>query len=174
MVSFIPKTFINSDTTIKEYWDGDINWITLTDITALKCAKYLFETKRNITEKGLKKRSAEINPVDSIVITIRAVIGELAINKEPMTTNQGFISKIPDSEIVNSEFLYYRLQTKRHQLITIGSGYNYFEISKSEILPFPLFIVYSIEQQTANARVLQMANKKISLLKMKLYLWLKN
>lgn len=155
------------DTTVNEYWDGNINWVTPTDITALKGAKYLYGTKRKITEKGLKNSSAEIIPINSIVITTRATIGEMAINKEPMTTNQGFKSVIPNPEKVNTEYLYYLLQTKKHQLIALGSGSTFFEVSKSDIFHFPFFIVHSIEEQTAIAQVLQAADKEISLLKAK-------
>jgi type I restriction enzyme S subunit len=155
------------DTTVGEYWGGSINWVTPTDITALKGSKYLYDTKRKITEKGLKNSSAEIIPIDSIVITSRATIGEIAINKEPITTNQGFKSIIPNPQKVNTEYLYYLLQTKKHQLIALGSGSTFFEVSKTDIFHFSLFIVNSIEEQTAIAQVLQAVDKEISLLKAK-------
>ncbi|MBK9663040.1 MAG: restriction endonuclease subunit S [Nitrosomonas sp.] len=50
----------------------------------------MYSTSRKITSKGLAVSSAEIIPENSIVMTSRATIGECAINKLPVSTNQGF------------------------------------------------------------------------------------
>ena len=55
------------DTTKLRYWNGDINWCTPTDITALK-NKFLGDTKTKITEEGLKSSSAKILPPFSIIV----------------------------------------------------------------------------------------------------------
>ena len=68
-------------TSNKDFWDGEIAWCTPTDITALKGGKYLTQTSRNITKSGLQYSAAELLPVDSIVMTSRATIGECAIAK---------------------------------------------------------------------------------------------
>lgn len=75
-------------TNIGAYWDGNIAWCTPTDITALKGSKYLTDTARKISKTGLKNSAAEIIPVNSIVMTTRATIGECAINKIPVSTNE--------------------------------------------------------------------------------------
>ena len=77
------------------FWDGDVLWCTPTDITALKGYKYLTHTNRTITAQGLKSSSAEMIPANSIVMTSRATIGECAINRLPVSTNQGFKNFIP-------------------------------------------------------------------------------
>lgn len=40
-------------TSIEKFWNGDINWCTPTDITALN-SEYLYETSVKISEEGLK------------------------------------------------------------------------------------------------------------------------
>jgi type I restriction enzyme S subunit len=154
-------------TTDEKFWDGKINWVTPTEITGLKGEKYLFKTKRKITEAGLKNSSAEIIPENSILITTRATIGELAINKVPVTTNQGFKSIIPDLSKINTEYLFYLLQTQKQQLKSFATGSTFFEISKADIINFPLSIINSLSEQTAIAQVLQAADKEIQLLKTK-------
>jgi type I restriction enzyme S subunit len=74
----------------QEFWDGDINWCTPTDVTSLDRGKYLTSTDRRITVAGLHNSSAEIIPPGSVVMTSRATIGECAINAIPLATNQGF------------------------------------------------------------------------------------
>lgn len=155
------------DTNNEKFWNGEINWVTPTEITALNGSKYLYNTSRKISEAGLKNSSAELLPIDSIVITTRATIGDCAINKIPLATNQGFKSIIPDLKKVDLEYLYYLLQTKKNQFKSFGSGSTFFEVSKADILHFSLFIVHSIAEQTAIAQVLQAADKEIKLLKAK-------
>uniref|UniRef100_UPI003B9E2756 restriction endonuclease subunit S n=1 Tax=Rothia nasimurium TaxID=85336 RepID=UPI003B9E2756 len=38
-------------TSVEEYWDGDINWVTPADLSKLSGA-YISETPRRITEAG--------------------------------------------------------------------------------------------------------------------------
>ncbi len=75
---------------ITEYWNGDINWATLADLPSSELISNITETKRKITDKGLKNSSAKILPLNSILVSIRATIGRIAINKEGCSTNQGF------------------------------------------------------------------------------------
>src|SRR5690606_14223234 len=71
-------------TNIEEYWNGEINWCTPTDISALN-SEFLYDTSVKITNKGLKNSSAKILPPYSIIVCTRATIGKAAINLEPMS-----------------------------------------------------------------------------------------
>lgn len=116
------------DTSNPDYWNGNINWCTPTDITKLK-GKYIGETIVKLTEKGLKKSSAKILPPKSIIVCTRATIGQAAINIVPMSTNQGFKNIIPKN--VDFEFLYYKILSESKGLIKIASGSTFLEVSKS-------------------------------------------
>jgi type I restriction enzyme, S subunit len=118
-----------------EFWDGDILWCTPTDITALKGYKYLVNTSRLITSQGLSSSSAEMIPANSVVMTSRATIGECAINKVPVSTNQGFKNFIPFDE-TNVEFLYYLLQTQKQRFISLCGGSTFLEIGKNQLSEF--------------------------------------
>lgn len=89
------------------FWDGGLLWCTPTDITGLRGRKYLDRTTRTISDFGLKSSSAEIIPANSVVMTSRATIGECAINRVSVTTNQGFKNFVPRPEF-DVQFLYYR------------------------------------------------------------------
>ncbi|MEW5815485.1 MAG: restriction endonuclease subunit S [Spirochaetota bacterium] len=144
----------------KEFWDGDIYWCTPTDITALYGSKYLIDTARKISLLGLKNCSAEILPENSIVMTTRATIGECAINKIPVSTNQGFKSFIPKG--INAEFLYYKLLTQKSKFVQLGSGSTFFEVSKKDITDFLIDIPPTKAEQTAIAAALSDADALIS------------
>ena len=59
-----------------EYWDGDIDWYAPAEIGE---QSYVSKSKKTITELGLKKSSARILPVGTVLFTSRAGIGNTAI-----------------------------------------------------------------------------------------------
>jgi len=131
-------------TKVGEYWNGDIMWATPTDIT--NSEKIIFKTERTITEKGLKKSSAQLLPVNSILMTSRATIGERAINKEPMATNQGFKSLVPN-EKSHYEFLYYLIDILKSRLIRLANGSTFLEVSTKDVYNLQTAIPNISEQQ---------------------------
>ena len=92
---------------VTSFWNGDIPWITPKDMGKLQ-TKYTSSTLRNITEDGLKNSSAKTIPPNSVILSTRAPIGYLAINKVEMSFNQGCKGLIPNNNI-NSEYLFYFL-----------------------------------------------------------------
>lgn len=126
------------NTSVKEYWNGNIAWCTPSDITATP-GKYIYKTDRNITIKGLNNCAATILPVNSILLCTRATIGELKISKVPITTNQGFKNLYSnfssDSDI---DYLYYLLQIKKKNMLELAVGSTFLEISKTALCSIPL------------------------------------
>lgn len=147
-------------TTKSEYWDGNIPWCTPTDVTALKGKKYLYDTNRKITFEGLQSSSAEIVPINSLIMTSRATIGESAINQIPVSTNQGFKNLIP-FENLSVEFLYYLLQTKKQDLISLCGGSTFLEIGKSQLASFKVQCPTTKAEQEAIAEALSDADAYI-------------
>ena len=134
-------------------WDGDIAWCTPTDITALAGGKYLTGTARRITTHGLRQSSAEVIPAGSVVMTSRATIGECAINKVPMTTNQGFKNFVP-FESVDAEFLYYLLTTQRAGFMSLCAGSTFLEIGKAQLRGYGVRVPANKSEQAAIAAIL--------------------
>ena len=140
-------------TTQLRFWEGDVMWCTPTDITGLNGFKYLSDTTRKISTEGLKASSAEVIPVNSIVMTSRATIGECAINRVPMTTNQGFKNFVPFGS-VDVEFLYYLLMTQRQGFIGLCSGSTFLEIGKTQLAAYEVKLPGTKDEQTAIATIL--------------------
>ncbi len=126
------------NTSKKEYWNGDINWLTPSEVSKLK-SKFIFSTEKTITELGLKNSSAKILPKNSLIVCTRATIGDLCINKIDMCTNQGFKSIIVNKNN-NVIFLYFLLLFNRRKIIEKASGSTFLEISKFDFenLSFPI------------------------------------
>lgn len=152
------------DTNIDTFWNGDINWCTPTEITALKNGKYLYNTKRKITEEGLKKSSATVLPINSLIICSRATIGDMAINKAPMSTNQGFKNIIPHIDVVEVDFLYYLLSINKNELLKRAIGSTFLEISKKDIGSIKLKMPQNTDEQLIIANYLNNIDKEIDIL----------
>lgn len=138
-------------TSITEYWNGDINWCTPTDITKFR-GKYLKNTERTISQLGLQNSSSILLPKGTLLLCSRATIGEVKISANSICTNQGFKSLICSKEVYN-EYLYYYIQIIKSTLIEKAIGSTFLEISKKDIGAIEILLP-SIEEQEAIARVL--------------------
>ena len=154
-------------TTQPHLWDGDVPWCTPTDITALNGSKYLRQTARTITAQGLKQSSAELIPANSVVMTSRATIGECAINAVPVATNQGFKNFVPFPGS-NGEFLYYLLQVKKQDFISLCGGSTFLEIGKTQLGTFEVCLPNARAEQTAIAAILADMDTELAALEAKL------
>jgi type I restriction enzyme M protein len=127
--------------TEKAYWDGNVSWITLVDLPQSNFITKIYSSERTITESGLQNSSAKILPTNSVVVSTRATIGRVGINKIPLATNQGFKNIIIKNEdIVSVEYLAYMMTKLKETMESLASGGTFKEISKSnfEKLSIPL------------------------------------
>jgi type I restriction enzyme S subunit len=127
------------DTTNPDYWEGKVPWVTPSDITALK-TRFITDTRTKITELGLRKSSAVLLPVNTVVVCTRATIGRCAVAKIALATNQGF-KNITGLTASCAEYLYYQILFFKNALLRLGCGSTYLEVSKSDFsrlhIPFP-------------------------------------
>ncbi|HAJ44441.1 MAG: Restriction modification system DNA specificity domain-containing protein [Candidatus Azambacteria bacterium GW2011_GWE1_42_9] len=128
--------------TKKEYYDGSIPFLSIADMT--KSGKYILQTEKSISEEGLKNSSAWIVPKGSLIYSMYASVGFVAINQIPLATSQAMINLIPNSKIINLEYLYYYLFFYKklvHSFIETGTQGNLnAKIVKNFFVPVPLFL----------------------------------
>ena len=126
-------------TNIDEYWDGNIPWLTPADLSGYE-DMHISTGARTITELGLKSSSAQLLPENSILYSSRAPIGYIAIAANPISTNQGFKSVVPNNSTM-SPYLYYCLKARTSDIVRRATGTTFKEISGSEmaetIVPLP-------------------------------------
>mgnify|MGYP000776564482 FL=1 len=142
------------------YYGGQIPWITPKDLSTLN-GRFIEKGERNITEKGLSSCSAQLLPQGSILFTSRAPIGYVAIAKNPITTNQGFKSIVPN-EKVNNIFLYYLMVYNKSNIEAMGSGTTFKEVSGSTMKKVEIRIP-NIDVQKRIASILASLDDKIEL-----------
>ena len=131
-------------TDFSEYWNGNINWFTPNEINS---QIYFSESKRKISNLGLKKSSAKLLPANrSILFTSRATIGEMGILTQDATTNQGFQSLVLHNEVI-PYFIFSMKSTLKRQAIKKASGSTFLEISKREVEKLKIVIPSEKEQK---------------------------
>ena len=102
--------FISGGTPSKsknEYWkNGNIPWIKISDFKE----KYIKFSEEKITKIGLENSSAKILKKGTILYTIFASVGKVAILDIEATTNQAIVGvNLKENNLVDKDFLYYFL-----------------------------------------------------------------
>jgi len=136
------------DTNVKEYWNGEINWFSPTEVGN---SIYLDTSEKRISELGLQKSSAKILPANrTILFTSRAGIGSVGIITKDSTTNQGFQSLVI-KEGIDIYFLFsYSSEITRYAL-KHSAGSTFLEISGKELGKMDIIIPTYEEQQAIGA-----------------------
>jgi len=138
-------------TTVSEYWNGDINWISPVDLSGY-AGKYIVKGKKSITVLGLQKSSARLMPKGSVLFSSRAPIGYVAIAADELCTNQGFKSIIPGKSIFN-EYLYYFLKFAKKRAEDLASGTTFKEISLTNFAKIQIPLPPLAEQHRIVAKI---------------------
>jgi len=144
------------DTTVKLYWDGEIQWFTPSEVGK---NKYVDLSVRTITEEGLNNSSAKLLPRNTILLSSRATIGECSLSLRECATNQGFQSLV--SKKCNVDFLYYLIQTKKKDLIRKSCGSTFLEISANEVRKIQVSVP-SLKEQKKIGKLLQCLDERIA------------
>lgn len=145
--------------TNEDFYNGKIPFVKIEDITSSK--KFLTKTKITINEEGLKNSSAWLVPKNSILYSMYASLGFLAINKIPVATNQAIMNIIPNSEKVDLEYLYQFLLDLKNKIDkfidqTTQKNLNAQKV-KNFLIPLP-----PLEEQKKIADILSTVDKKIA------------
>lgn len=143
------------DTYQEEYWGGQIQWFTPTELKT----KYVLKSVRTITELGLKKSSAKLLPKGTLLFSSRATVGDVSIALRECSTNQGFQSFIVNSRSID-EFLYNWIIQHKKLFLRRSSGSTFLEISKQEIQKIKILLP-CIEEQEKIANFLTAIDQKI-------------
>lgn len=159
-------------TTNSEYWDGDIPFITPTDINGYDTF-YQTQTERSVSELGASKQKKTILPPNSICITcIGSTIGKPCVTKVSSITNQQINSIVPN-KCNDFRYIYYLIRENLAylQLIGGGSGSGTPIISKNKFAKFKFLVENNLESQcriasilSAYDNIIENNNKRIRLL----------
>ena len=124
------------------YWDGDIPWVTPSDLPGHKegFSGAVDTTSSTITDAGLASCSASLLPPGTVLFSSRASIGKIGIASVPLTTNQGFANLIP-SPALNSRYLAWCLHFHADRIALLAGSTTFKEVAKAALkryrIPLP-------------------------------------
>lgn len=100
--------------TNKEYYNGEIPFLSINDIT--KQGKYVRYTENHLSQSGLENSSAWVVPKYSLIMSMYASVGLVTINEIPITTSQAmFAMQLKDKDLL--DYLYYYLSYFKYRHI---------------------------------------------------------
>lgn len=139
------------------YTNGTIPWIKTGELGF----KYIYSSEEHITELALKKSSAKLADINSVLLAMYgATIGKSSILKVQATTNQACCIINPNPQIVNYEYLYYFLEYDKERLIEKGAGGAQPNISQN-IIKLHDTIVPPLPEQERIAEILSTTDNHI-------------
>ena len=104
---------------VSEYYDGEIPWLNTKEIDFNR----IYQTERNITQKGLDNSSAKwIDEKCVIIAMYGATAGKIAINMIPLTTNQACCNLKVDDRLADFRYIYYFLKKDFKFLASLANG----------------------------------------------------
>lgn len=106
-------------TSVLEYWDGEIPWISVKDFN--NDNRYVYKTEKRISKLGLENSSTKMLQKDDIIISARGTVGEIAMIPYPMAFNQSCYG-IRGKNGINQIFLYYLIKDRVKNLKSLTHG----------------------------------------------------
>ncbi len=146
-------------TSIPEYWDGDIPWISVVDFQGEK--KYIWKTEKHISRLGLENSSTKILKRGQVIISARGTVGELAILSKDMAFNQSCYG-LNANDLTSNEFVYYLLKHNLSQIKQKTNGAVFDTITR-ETLNHINIKLPPLSDQEQIAEILSALDDKIEL-----------
>ena len=144
--------------TNKEYYNGEIPFLSINDIT--KQGKYVRCTENYLSQSGLENSSAWVVPKYSLIMSMYASVGLVTINEMPLATSQAmFAMQLKDKNLL--DYLYYYLSYFKyrhiHKYLETGTQSNI----NADIVRGIMIPTYGYRQNIEIASTLQGVDAKI-------------
>ncbi len=148
-------------TSVAEYWNGNIPWLSVTDFNNGR--KFCFDAEKKITEKGLNESSTKILKEGQLIISARGTVGVISMLGNDMAFNQSCYGIDAKKEITINDFLYYLLKDNIVAFLSASYGAVFDTITKETFNQITVSLP-PLPTQTAIAEVLSSLDDKIDLL----------
>ena len=146
-------------TSISEYWNGDIYWLSVKDFN--NDNRFVYDTEKKITKIGLENSSTNLLQYGDIIISARGTVGELAMIPYDMAFNQSCYGLRAKGNI-DCFFLYYLVKDNLHVFRKNTHGSVFDTITKDTFGRIN-FILPPLPIQKKIAAVLSALDDKIEL-----------
>ncbi|EPR9470175.1 restriction endonuclease subunit S [Campylobacter jejuni] len=152
------------DRKVKEYWNGNINWVK--SEVCQNCYIYDYQVKEKITELGLQKSSAKLLKKETTLIAlVGATIGKIGFLTFESATNQNITGLYPKNlKILNTKYLYYACMGLYGQFRKLGD----FAMANSNFIKNLTISLPPLEIQEKIVQNIELVEQQIDFLNLKL------
>jgi len=148
-------------TSVPEYWNGDIGWLSVTDFN--NDNRFVYETEKTITERGVKESNTKFLQIGDIIISARGTVGALAQIGKPMCFNQSCFGIRGKKDKVANDYLFYALRNYVKNIVKRSQGSVFDTINLASFDLMELNIHTDLHTQKSIAKVLSDLDAKIEL-----------
>lgn len=148
-------------TSIPDYWNGEIPWLSVSDFNTGR--KYVSNSEKKITEKGLIESSTNLLKAGDIIISARGTVGVVAVLGKPMAFNQSCYGIRANESLSFNDYLYYLLKDTVNGFKQIAHGGVFDTITRDTFNEIEIQLP-SILEQRAIVSILSSLDDKIDLL----------
>ena len=148
-------------TSVSEYWNGEIGWLSVTDFN--NDNRFVYSTEKTITEKGVKESNTKFLNRGDIIISARGTVGALAQIGKPMCFNQSCFGIRGKKDLVTNDYLFYVLKNYVKNIVKRSQGSVFDTINLASFDLMELNIHSDLPTQKSIAKVLSDLDAKIEL-----------
>ena len=147
-------------TSVKEFWDGDIDWLAVADFNSSN--RYVSSASKKITELGLNNSNTKMLEKGDLIISARGTVGVIAQLTKPMAFNQSCFGLRGKKDKLDTDYLYYWLKNYVDVLLnkSQGSVFNTINLSTFDDIKIEL---PSIADQRKISNLLTLLDDKIEI-----------
>lgn len=126
-----------------DFFKGNILWIGPTEIPKDKI-RIITQTNEQLTIEAIKKSSAKLLPIGTVLLTTRATVGEVAIAGQEIATSQSLENFICNPDRIYNWFLAYWLKGNQHVIRSLSAGTTFKGITRNILskIEIPLPPIY--------------------------------
>jgi len=121
-----------------DYWNGDIPWISLTDIRSLD-GTVATSTLQNVTPVGIENSSSVLLPKGTVCFSRTASVGFVTVMGRDMATSQDFMNWVCGPKL-DPTYLMWALILSRQRLLALSSGSTHRTIYMRVVEQFHLLL----------------------------------
>ena len=120
-------------TSIAEYWDGEIPWITSADIHGLKDIR----PRKQITKSGIDSSATHLVPSGSLIVVTRVSLGKIALTNVPLCFSQDSQALVGNNLLIDPGYALYYLSIAVQAFKFENRGTTIAGVTKKQLAEVP-------------------------------------
>ena len=146
------------------YWTGEgqgIPWVAISDMTR---GFHLHATTKWITEEGRRSKRLRILPVGTLLYSMYASLGKVALLETEAVINQAILGVIPRSRMARRDYLRWWFEFMQVHVQMLSSSNTQDNLSAERVRNMPVVLPPAVKEQQAIAVFLDRETAKVDAL----------